>query len=89
MLSALYIAASHPYEGSIAQNHPHWLRKENTDQTKASFPELFFDLVFVFALIQLSQSFSEDSALASSLKQCSSSWQAAPLEAGACRVCSK
>ena len=73
----------------MAQNHPHWLRKENTDQTKASFPELFFDLVFVFALIQLSQSFSEDSALASSLKQCSSSSQAAPLEAGACRVCSK
>ena len=47
----------------MAQNHPHWLRKENTDQTKASFPELFFDLVFVFALIQLSESLSEDFGL--------------------------
>lgn len=44
----------------MAENHPHWLRKENTDQTKASFPELFFDLVFVFALIQLSETLSDD-----------------------------
>eukprot|EP00913_Durusdinium_trenchii_P027041 g25376.t1 len=30
------------------------------DATKASFPELFFDLVFVFALIQLSQTLAAD-----------------------------
>lgn len=47
----------------MAENHTHWLRKENTDQTKASFPELFFDLVFVFALIQLSESLSDDFSL--------------------------
>jgi low temperature requirement protein LtrA len=33
----------------------HWLRRDDHESTKASFPELFFDLVFVFALIQLSQ----------------------------------
>ncbi|ASP87627.1 hypothetical protein CDO26_25165 (plasmid) [Sinorhizobium meliloti] len=60
---SLYISACHPYEGSMAENHTHWLRKENTDQTKASFPELFFDLVFVFALIQLSESLSDDFSL--------------------------
>ena len=38
----------------------HWLRKEDQDSTKASFPELFFDLVFVFALIQLSQTIVAD-----------------------------
>ncbi|WP_324763974.1 low temperature requirement protein A (plasmid) [Sinorhizobium meliloti] len=47
----------------MAENKTHWLRKENTDQTKASFPELFFDLVFVFALIQLSESLSDDFSL--------------------------
>ncbi len=39
----------------MAENKRHWLRKESTDQTKASFPERFFDLVFVFAVIQLSK----------------------------------
>ena len=47
----------------MAENKTHWLRKENTDQTKASSPELFFDLVFVFALIQLSESLSDDFSL--------------------------
>ncbi len=47
----------------MAENHAHWLRKEDTDQTKASFPELFFDLVFVFALIQLSETLSKDFSL--------------------------
>lgn len=33
----------------------HWLRPEEADtKKKAGFPELFFDLVFVFAMIQLS-----------------------------------
>ena len=47
----------------MAENKRHWLRKESTDQTKASFPELFFDLVFVFAMIQLSETLSEDFSL--------------------------
>jgi low temperature requirement protein LtrA len=38
----------------------HWLRKDDQESTKASFPELFFDLVFVFALIQLSQTLAAD-----------------------------
>jgi low temperature requirement protein LtrA len=37
-----------------------WLREKNAKPTKASFPELFFDLVFVFALIQLSHTLAED-----------------------------
>jgi low temperature requirement protein LtrA len=44
----------------MAANTYHWLRKEDGDSTKASFPELFFDLVFVFALIQLSETLVED-----------------------------
>lgn len=40
--------------------HPHWIRTEEPDQTSASFPELFFDLVFVFALVQLSHTLAED-----------------------------
>ncbi len=39
----------------MADSKQHWLRKDDQDSTKASFPELFFDLVFVFALIQLSE----------------------------------
>lgn len=39
----------------MAEDKRHWLRKDDQDSTKASFPELFFDLVFVFALIQLSE----------------------------------
>jgi low temperature requirement protein LtrA len=38
----------------------HWLRKDDQESTKASFPELFFDLVFVFALIQLSETLASD-----------------------------
>jgi len=38
----------------------HWLRQEDQESTKPSFPELFFDLVFVFALIQLSETLAED-----------------------------
>lgn len=37
-----------------------WIRTEEPDQTNASFPELFFDLVFVFALVQLSHTLAED-----------------------------
>lgn len=39
-----------------------WTRPEGEeqDQGKATFPELFFDLVFVFALIQLSHTLAED-----------------------------
>jgi low temperature requirement protein LtrA len=44
----------------MGRNTYHWLRKEDADTTKASFPELFFDLVFVFALIQLSETLAED-----------------------------
>ncbi|MDM9646109.1 low temperature requirement protein A [Rhizobium sp. S163] len=36
------------------------IRGKSTEKTKASFPELFFDLVFVFALIQLSHTLVED-----------------------------
>ncbi len=44
----------------MAEGKHHWLRKEDAESTKASFPELFFDLVFVFALIQLSQTLASD-----------------------------
>ncbi|MGE7370239.1 low temperature requirement protein A [Neorhizobium sp. NPDC001467] len=44
----------------MADNTHHWLRKDDEDSTKASFPELFFDLVFVFALIQLSETLAAD-----------------------------
>lgn len=46
-------------DGSKASRQ-HWLRKDDHESTKASFPELFFDLVFVFALIQLSQTLTAD-----------------------------
>ncbi len=36
------------------------LRRDDQKSSKASFPELFFDLVFVFALIQLSETLVED-----------------------------
>jgi low temperature requirement protein LtrA len=44
----------------MTEGKHHWLRKEDAESTKASFPELFFDLVFVFALIQLSQTLVSD-----------------------------
>ncbi|MDP9838478.1 low temperature requirement protein LtrA [Neorhizobium huautlense] len=44
----------------MADRKHHWLRKDDKDSTKASFPELFFDLVFVFALIQLSETLASD-----------------------------
>lgn len=44
----------------MSEGKHHWLRKEDAESTKASFPELFFDLVFVFALIQLSQTLASD-----------------------------
>ena len=37
-----------------------WLRDREAKKSKASFPELFFDLVFVFGLIQLSHTLAED-----------------------------
>ena len=37
-----------------------WIRQEGQDAGTASFPELFFDLVFVFALIQLSHALAKD-----------------------------
>lgn len=44
----------------MADSKHHWLRKDDKESTKASFPELFFDLVFVFALIQLSETLASD-----------------------------
>lgn len=32
----------------------HWLREEDQEDKQVGFPELFFDLIFVFSLIQLS-----------------------------------
>ena len=37
-----------------------WIRHDGQETGKATFPELFFDLVFVFALIQLSHSLAKD-----------------------------
>ncbi len=37
-----------------------WIRDRDSDNSKASFPELFFDLVFVFGLIQLSHALAAD-----------------------------
>lgn len=37
-----------------------WIRSHSAERSKASFPELFFDLVFVFALIQLSHTLAAD-----------------------------
>jgi low temperature requirement protein LtrA len=37
-----------------------WIRSKSAERSKASFPELFFDLVFVFALIQLSHTLAAD-----------------------------
>ncbi|MBB6508119.1 MULTISPECIES: low temperature requirement protein A [Rhizobium/Agrobacterium group] len=41
----------------------YWLRKDDKQATKANFPELFFDLVFVFAFIQLSETLAADFSL--------------------------
>lgn len=41
----------------------HWLRKDGQASSAASFPELFFDLVFVFALLQLSETLVQDFTL--------------------------
>lgn len=38
----------------------HWLREEGQQDKQVGFPELFFDLIFVFALIQLSHFIVED-----------------------------
>ncbi|HEV7323343.1 MAG TPA: low temperature requirement protein A [Ensifer sp.] len=37
-----------------------WIRNPDSNNAKASFPELFFDLVFVFGLIQLSHTLADD-----------------------------
>lgn len=37
-----------------------WIKRDEEESGKATFPELFFDLVFVFALIQLSHTLAED-----------------------------
>ncbi|MGR9173175.1 low temperature requirement protein A [Rhizobium sp. KDH_Rht_773_N] len=37
-----------------------WIRKRDASRSRASFPELFFDLVFVFGLIQLSHTLAAD-----------------------------
>ena len=44
----------------MADDRRYWLRKGDAEASSASFPELFFDLVFVFALIQLSETLVED-----------------------------
>lgn len=47
--------------GSVRNNgRRDWLRKEDGETIKAQFPELFFDLVFVFAFIQLSETLASD-----------------------------
>ncbi|XUY29271.1 low temperature requirement protein A [Agrobacterium sp. rho-8.1] len=43
-----------------AKNKSNLIRQEDADAGKATFPELFFDLVFVFALIQLSHTLAKD-----------------------------
>lgn len=45
---------------SKADHRRRWIREEGTEKSKASFPELFFDLVFVFALVQLSHTLASD-----------------------------
>jgi low temperature requirement protein LtrA len=47
----------------MAESTHHWLRRDDSQSTKASFPELFFDLVFVFAFIQLSETLAADFSL--------------------------
>jgi low temperature requirement protein LtrA len=44
----------------MSDQNKSWLRGDDHESTKASFPELFFDLVFVFALIQLSATLASD-----------------------------
>ncbi|WP_165219196.1 low temperature requirement protein A [Affinirhizobium pseudoryzae] len=41
----------------------HWLRDEDQEDRQVGFPELFFDLVFVFSLIQLSHFIVEEFSL--------------------------
>lgn len=47
---------------SGAKNNPKWrlIRQDDAEAGKPTFPELFFDLVFVFALIQLSHTLAKD-----------------------------
>ncbi|MDM9627883.1 low temperature requirement protein A [Rhizobium sp. S152] len=45
---------------SNANRRRRWIREEGAEKSKASFPELFFDLVFVFALVQLSHTLASD-----------------------------
>ncbi|WP_320197615.1 low temperature requirement protein A [Agrobacterium sp. rho-13.3] len=47
---------------SGAKSDPKWrlIRQDDAEAGKATFPELFFDLVFVFALIQLSHTLAEN-----------------------------
>ncbi|MBZ7927518.1 low temperature requirement protein A (plasmid) [Ensifer adhaerens] len=45
---------------SAEERRPSWIRGRDAQETKASFPELFFDLVFVFGLIQLSHTLAAD-----------------------------
>lgn len=44
----------------MTESGQQWLRQDDQEATRASFPELFFDLVFVFALIQLSETLAAD-----------------------------
>jgi low temperature requirement protein LtrA len=53
------------HQGGILLN---WIRNESAERTKASFPELFFDLVFVFALIQLSHTLATDFSLTTAIE---------------------
>lgn len=52
--------AAEPTEAKGAATGKQWIRKADADQTRASFPELFFDLVFVFALVQLAKTLAND-----------------------------
>lgn len=49
-------------ETSGVKSDPKWhlIRQKDAEAGKPTFPELFFDLVFVFALIQLSHTLAKD-----------------------------
>lgn len=47
-------------EQTASQGKQSLLKSDDAESGKATFPELFFDLVFVFALIQLSHTLAED-----------------------------
>lgn len=47
-------------KGNFGEKGDSWVKQQGQEAGKATFPELFFDLVFVFALIQLSHALAKD-----------------------------